>query len=71
MSTIETMMQNILDDDYNAAGNVFNSLIGDKVTDALEQEKASIAANIYGNVETGTDVDDTLETEVEVEHEDV
>lgn len=77
MSTIETMIQNIIDDDYNAAGDAFNGLIGDKVTDALDQQKASIAGSIYGGATVETEVepelDDetTLETEEEVEDEDV
>lgn len=47
MSEIEDMIQFVMDDNFNKANDVFKNAIGDKVADALEQEKIGLAADIF------------------------
>ena len=47
MSEIEDMIQFVMDDNFNKANDIFKNAIGDKVSDALEQEKIGLAADIF------------------------
>ena len=57
MSTVETLIQNIMSDNYKSAGDVFNDLINDKMNVALEQEKANVAGSIYNPAAENSDED--------------
>lgn len=72
MSDIEDLIQHVLDDDLNKAGNVFNDLLASKQSDALDQEKISIAADIFnGGVETSSEADDELEDDEDFDLDDI
>lgn len=60
MSDINDLIQHALDQDYNKASQVFGDLMGQKVNDALEQEKIGLADQIFNGVapEEDTDLDD-------------
>jgi len=65
MEDIEDLVQNVMDNNFNKANDVFNTLIQNKMTDALEQEKIAVASQIFGN-----DTEETETLEVEGEEDD-
>jgi len=58
MADIEDLVQNVMDDDFNKAKDVFNALIQDKMADALDQEKIAVASQIFGD---GVEEDEDME----------
>ena len=76
MSEVETpsvqdLIQAALNQDYNHANDVFGNLMGEKMSDALEQEKIAVANQIYNGVEPEEDIDDIAdETDEELEDDD-
>ena len=76
---ISDMIAAAIDGDYVNATNQFNDILGDRVTDALDQEKVRIAAAIYGDEEVEAAIDeledegddvDISDAEIEAELED-
>lgn len=59
---IEDLIANIENGDFVSSNGIFNSMVNDKLADALENEKISIASRLYGSK-------DETETEVESEEE--
>ena len=51
MSDIETMIDYAANQDFNAANNVFQELISQRMTDALDAEKVNVADQIFNGVE--------------------
>ena len=49
MSNIEDLVQAALDKNYNMANELFNDAMGEKISDAIEQEKINIANRIYND----------------------
>jgi len=45
------LVQQALDQDYNGANKIFGDLMGNKINDALEQEKVRLANSIYNGIE--------------------
>lgn len=78
MSEVETpsvqdLIQAALNQDYNHANDIFGNLMGEKMSDALEQEKIAIANQIYNGEEPEEelDIDDIAdETDEELEDDD-
>lgn len=68
MSEIEDLIQHALDQDYNKAGEVFGNLMGQKIGDALDQQKIALADQIYNGVEPVDD--DEIEQEDDTDIED-
>lgn len=62
--SIEDLIQNVMDNDFNKANDVFNGLMNGKIADSLEQEKIAVAGQIFGgetgeeDVEAAADFDD-------------
>ena len=54
------LVQQALDQDYNGANKIFGDLMGDKINDALEQEKIKLANSIYNGVEVDDEDDDDI-----------
>lgn len=48
---VEDLVQAATSSDYNTASEIFNDLIGQKMQDALEQEKIAVANQIYNGVD--------------------
>jgi len=70
MSEIEDMIQFVMDDNFNKANDIFKNAIGDKVSDALEQEKIGLAADIFNGgrvVQPEGDEDDISDEEEDFE----
>jgi len=65
MADIEDLVQNVMDNNFNKANDVFNALIQDKMGDALDQEKIAVSSQIFGN-----DTEETETLEVEGEEDD-
>lgn len=55
---INDMIAAAIQGDYVNANTQFNDILGDRVTDALDQEKVRIAAAIYGDEEVQAAIDD-------------
>ena len=76
MSEVETpsvqdLIQAALNQDYNHANDVFGNLMGEKMSDALEQEKIAIANQIYNGEEPEEELDiDDIADETDEELED-
>ena len=68
MSTIEDLVQASLNQDYNHANEIFGDLMGSKISDALEQEKISLANQVYNGVEPEEEEDSE---DVEFESDDL
>ena len=62
------MINKVSDEEYAKASNIFNSLIGDKISDRLDQEKIAVANSIFNNGDD--DESDDLE-EYEFDDEDL
>lgn len=69
--SVQDLIQAALNQDYNHANDVFGNLMGEKMSDALEQEKIAIANQIYNGEEPEEDIDDIAdETDEELEDDD-
>jgi hypothetical protein len=64
---IEELIDAIAAKNYNQAKNHFESILGDKMHDALEQEKISVADKIFNGVEED---EEQLEFDLEDEEDD-
>ena len=62
---IEDLIQHSLDQDYNKANEIFGSVIGTKLDDALEQEKIKMANSVYNGEE-----DDEEQLDFDLESDD-
>lgn len=51
MADIEDLINNVMNQDFSAAGPTFNELMNDRVADALEQEKIAVAGQIFNGEE--------------------
>lgn len=66
---IADLLSAIEDGEYNSAESQFTDLIGDRLQTALDQKKAEVAAQIYGDEEVAAveaeleDEDETVEVE--------
>ena len=59
MSSIEDLINSTIDKEYNTANDTFHDIMKNKMADALEQQKISIASAVFddGDVEE-EDIDD-------------
>lgn len=57
---IHELLDNIIDDNYAGADKEFESLLGDKISDVLDQEKISVAQGMFGE-NVSEDEDDDIE----------
>ena len=70
-------MNAISQQNFNRAKDHFDSILGDKMNDAIEAEKIAVADTIFNDapeeeqLELDLDDEDVLEDEVEVEEDDV
>ena len=69
MSSIEDMINNIVNQDYTKAQNTFADIMGDKISDALDQEKVAIAQNMYSEEEY-EEAEEELDDELELTDDD-
>ena len=68
MSDIQDLIQHALNQDYNKANEVFGDLMGDKIGNALEQQKADIASQIYNGGAPEEDID---EEDIDIDDEEL
>jgi len=59
--SVEDMIQNALDQDFNKANKVFGDIMTIKMNDLLDQEQVKLADQIYNGVEPDEQEDDTSE----------
>jgi len=55
--SIQDMINDIMADNNTAANATFNTLIGDKIADTIEQEKIAVANTIFNSTEELSDDD--------------
>ena len=67
---LEDLINHSLGQDYNKANQVFGDLMGQKVQDALDQEKIRVADTVFnGYEEPEEDIDDDIEASAEDDFE--
>lgn len=69
MATIEDFIGHAVDKDYSKAGDVFNTLMSDKMQAALDQEKIKVGGIIYNGLDPA-DFDQDSEEQLEMDLED-
>ncbi|MDC0308658.1 hypothetical protein OAL25_00190 [bacterium] len=57
MSDIETMIGHAANQDFNAANDIFQELIGQRMTDALDQAKIEVAGQVFNGEEEQLELD--------------
>ena len=69
---IQDLVQAALDQNFNKANEVFNDMMTQKVTDALDQEKIAVANRIYNGIEPEEEVnlDDIMVDDPDLELDD-
>lgn len=65
---IEDLVQAATTKNYTAANDIFSELMGEKITDALDQEKVNVASQIYNGEEPEEEIDDE---DLEIDDEDL
>lgn len=65
VNPITDMIQHALDQDFNKANDLFNSMMTVKMSDLLDQEKISLAGQIYN----GEEPEDEEQLELDLENE--
>lgn len=70
-TTTDELVHSIIDQNYTAATEIFNDMIGQKMQSALDQEKIAIADQIFNgfNAEGGPEDDDYVVADPDVEDE--
>ena len=53
----QELIQNSLDQDYNKANQVFDTMMGDKMTDLLDQAKIALAGKMFNGEEDDEQLD--------------
>jgi hypothetical protein len=78
MSETEDLVDAMYTQNYTAATEIFNDMISQKMNDALEQEKVSVASQIFNGEEPedddydlGDEVDQQDDADLELEDEDI
>ena len=69
-NNIEELIDAIAAKNFNQAKSHFDDIIGDRMNDALEQEKIAVANQIYNNV-NDDDLDIEEDEDVVVEEDDI
>jgi hypothetical protein len=63
MSSIEELINTVMDQDFANAGPTFNEIMQQKLTDALDQEKIRVADQVFNDDED--DLEDISDEEIE------
>jgi hypothetical protein len=63
MSSIEELINTVMDQDFANAGPTFNEIMQQKLTDALDQEKIRVADQVFNDDED--DLEDVSDEEIE------
>ena len=67
LDPIEAMISSIEDKDFVNSSNIFNDLVANKLSDAIDNKRIELANRLYNNAPE--EVDAEVDTEVEVENE--
>jgi hypothetical protein len=70
MSEVSDFIDKILNKDYNQANDIFSDLMSSRVNDLLDQEKVSVASNMFNDIETQTETDEDAE-DIDIDDEDL
>jgi len=64
---IEDFIDSVINQDFSAAGPTFNEIMQSRVADALEQEKISVAGQIFN----GADPEDEEQLEMDFDEDEI
>ena len=66
---IEDLIQAATSQDYTAASDIFSAIMGEKMSNALEQEKIAVAGQIYNGEEPDEEIelDDVMTDDEDLE----
>lgn len=67
LDPIEAMISSIEDKDFVNSSNIFNDLVANKLSDAIDNKRIELANRLYNNAPE--EVNAEVDTEVEVENE--
>lgn len=67
VNPIQTFIDDVMSKNYSAAQNAFGDMIGQRMTDALDAEKVSLAQQVYNGAEPD---DEQLELDLGDESDD-
>ena len=70
VGSIEDIINASLNQDYNHANELFQGIMSQKMSDALEQQKIALADQIYNGVEPEDDDGDLEDDDLDVEIDD-
>ena len=65
--SIEDLINNVVDQDFAKAGPTFQELMQDRMNDALEQEKISVAGSIFNGEEPEEEEMEAEDDDIDVE----
>lgn len=66
MAEIEDLINSVVDQDFSKAGPMFQDILGDKIANALEQEKLAVTDQVFNGVEATEDEEDTSEEDLKM-----
>ena len=69
VNPMQTFVDDILAKNFAGAQTTFNDLLGDKLNDALDQEKVSMAQQVYNGEDALEDDEDQLELALDQDDE--
>jgi len=80
VSQTDELVNQIIDQDFSKAGPLFSEILGDKIADALEQERMEVADRVFNGIEEPEDEEedfdisdeelDELDQEIDYEEDD-
>ena len=71
VNPIANMIDYITQSEFQKANDVFNDLLGQRVSDSLEQEKVAVAQAMYSPEEDGEELNDEDDIDLEVSDEEM
>lgn len=67
LDPIEAMISSIEDKDFVNSSNIFNDLVANKLSDAIDNKRIELANRLYNNAPAEVDAEVDMEVEVEDE----
>jgi len=67
LDPIEAMISSIEDKDFVNSSNIFNDLVANKLSDAIDNKRIELANRLYNNAPEEVDAEVDMEVEVEDE----
>jgi len=62
---VENLISAIADGDYSTAEETFETIMADKVTDALDAKRLEISKNMFASAESNQVIEDSEDVEIQ------